>query len=90
MARVPTLADELVRLKPDVMVAGNTQAIVMRQVTAAIPIVAANMTDPIGFGPVVSHAPGRGNVNGMLANLDTLSEKQLALIADTINSVRKN
>ncbi len=29
--------------------------------------------------------PARGNVNGMLANLDTLCGKQLALIADTIN-----
>jgi ABC-type uncharacterized transport system substrate-binding protein len=50
----------------------------MRQATAAIPIVAANRTDPIGFGPVASHARPGGNVNGMLAILDTLSVKQLA------------
>ena len=70
---LPALADELVRLKPDVMVASNTQAaIAMRQATAAIPIVAANVTDPVGFGLVASHARPGGNVTGILASLDTL------------------
>src|SRR5262249_46901914 len=60
LARAPALADEMVRLKPDVVVTSNTQlAIAMKQATTSIPIVAANITDPVAFGLVASHArPG--------------------------------
>jgi putative ABC transport system substrate-binding protein len=82
--------DELVRLKPDVVVASNTQlAIAMRQATAAIPIVAATVTDPVGFGLVASHARPGGNVTGMLSTLDTLPEKQLALAAEIVRGTVK-
>ena len=85
MARGPALADELVRLKPDVVVTSNTQfAIAMRQATATIPIVAANVTDPVAFGLVASHARPGGNVTGILATLDSLPTKQLALSAELI------
>src|SRR5262245_48847948 len=53
LARAPALADEMVRLKPDVVVTSNTQlAIAMKQATTSIPIVAANITDPVAFGLV--------------------------------------
>jgi ABC-type uncharacterized transport system substrate-binding protein len=85
LARLPMLADELVRLKPDVLVAFSTQAaIAASQATAAIPIVAANVTDPVAFGLVASHARPGGNVTGTLATLDTLPEKQLALAAEVV------
>src|SRR5262249_20121600 len=44
LARGPALADEMVRLKPDVVVTSNTQlAVAMKQATSSIPIVAANI-----------------------------------------------
>jgi putative tryptophan/tyrosine transport system substrate-binding protein len=90
MRRVPALVDELVRLKPSVMVAGNTEvAIAMRKATAAIPIVAANVTDPIAFGLVASHARPGGNVTGILPTLDTLPEKQLALAVELVRGAVK-
>jgi putative ABC transport system substrate-binding protein len=90
MGRVPALVDELVRLKPDIMVAGNTQVtIAMRKATAAIPIVAANVTDPVAFGLVASHARPGGNVTGILPTVDTLPEKQLALAAEVVRGVVK-
>jgi putative ABC transport system substrate-binding protein len=90
LARLPALADELVRLKPDVMVASNTQAaIAMKQVTAAIPIVAAVVTDPVGLGLVASHARPGGNVTGILSTVDTLPEKQLALAAEVVRDTVK-
>ena len=90
LARLPTLVDELVRLKPDVMVTSNTQAaIAARHATAAIPIVAANVTDPVAFGLVASHARPGGNVTGILATLDTLPEKQLALAAEVVRGAAK-
>jgi putative ABC transport system substrate-binding protein len=90
MARLPALADELVRLKPDVLVAFSTQAaIAASQATAAIPIVAANVTDPVGFGLVASHARPGGNVTALLATLDTLPEKQLAVAAEIVRGTVK-
>jgi putative tryptophan/tyrosine transport system substrate-binding protein len=90
IGHVPALVDELVRLKPAVMVAGNTEvAIAMRKATAAIPIVAANVTDPVAFGLVASHAQPGGNVTGILPTLDTLPEKQLALAAELIHGAAK-
>jgi putative tryptophan/tyrosine transport system substrate-binding protein len=90
LARLPALADELIRLKPDVVVAANTQAtIAARQATATIPIVAANLSDPVGLALVASHARPGGNVTGILASLDTLPEKQLALAAEVVRGMVK-
>src|SRR5262245_46392008 len=90
MTRVPTLVDELVRLKPDVLIAANTEAaMAMRQATATIPIVAPALTDPVAFGLVASHARPGGNVTGILATLDSLPEKQLALAAEVIRGAGK-
>lgn len=90
LARGAVLVDEVVRLKPDVVITSNTQlAIATRQATASIPIVAANITDPVGFGLVTSHARPGGNVTGILATLDTLPEKQLALAAEVIRGAVK-
>lgn len=90
LARGAVLVDEVIRLKPDVVVTSNTQlAIATRQATASIPIVAANTTDPVGFGLVASHARPGGNVTGILATLDTLPEKQLALAAEVIRDAVK-
>ncbi len=89
LTRFPALADELVRLRPDLMVAGNNQAaIAMRQATAVIPIVAPILTDPIGFGLVTSLARPGGNVTG-ISTLETLPEKNLELAAEVIRGAVK-
>src|SRR5262245_52976014 len=55
--RLPLLANELVRLKPDVIVTGSTEAVfAAKQATAAIPIVSTALTDPVAFGLVESQA----------------------------------
>jgi putative ABC transport system substrate-binding protein len=90
LSRIPALVDELLRLKPDVLVASNTQAaIAMSQATATVPIVAANFTDPVGFGLIASHARPGGNVTGILASVDTLPEKQLALASEALRGTVK-
>src|SRR5262245_63475940 len=44
-SRLPLLAEELVRLKPDVILAGSTASVVAsKQATASIPIVGVNLT----------------------------------------------
>jgi putative ABC transport system substrate-binding protein len=90
LSRFPALVDELVRLKPDVMVAGNMQAaIAMRDATVAIPIVCANLIDPVRFGLIASHARPGGNVTGIQPTVDTLPEKQLALAAEIVPGTTK-
>jgi putative tryptophan/tyrosine transport system substrate-binding protein len=64
--RVPGLAAELVRLKPDVIVtAGNVPTQAVSRETASIPIVMATSADPVGAGLVASLARPGGNITGM-------------------------
>jgi hypothetical protein len=65
-SRLPLLAEELVRLKPDVIVAATTPgALAAKQATATIPIVGVNLTDPVGFGLIASEAHPGTNVTGI-------------------------
>jgi putative ABC transport system substrate-binding protein len=89
LSRFPVLVDELVRLKPDVMLAGNNQAaLAMKQATAVIPIVAPTLFDPIGSGLIASLARPGGNVTGITSQ-DTLPEKNLELAVEAIRGAVK-
>jgi putative ABC transport system substrate-binding protein len=85
LARLPLLAQELVRLAPDVIVAGTTPAtLAARQATASIPIVGVNLTDPIAMGLVASEARPGGNVTGVLAQVPGQAAKQVEIALDTV------
>jgi putative ABC transport system substrate-binding protein len=61
----PSLAAELVALKPDVIVADSTPAaLAAKRATTSIPIVMVNVSDPVGNGIVASLARPGGNVTG--------------------------
>ena len=77
--RLPTLAEELIDLKPDVIVASTTAAtLVVRRATATIPIVCVTCTDPVGMGLVKSEARPGTNVTGSLTRVEGMtSGKQL-------------
>ena len=63
MARLQALADELVRLKVDVIVTAATPAVrAAMRATKAIPIVMAAVADPVGSGLVASLGRPGGNV----------------------------
>jgi putative tryptophan/tyrosine transport system substrate-binding protein len=83
--RLPALADELVRLRVDILVtAGTPAAVAAKQATSMIPIVTAIVADPVGAGLVTSLARPGGNVTG-IANLDDeLTGKRLALLNDAV------
>src|SRR5262249_40406338 len=73
LTRQPALANELIQLKPSVIVVGNSAAaIAAKQATATIPIVAAATFDPVSIGLAASHARPEGNVTGLVAGLDTV------------------
>ena len=82
---LPLLADELVRLKPDVIVTGSTDAtFAVKQATATIPIVCTVLTDPDAFGLVESQARPGGQVTGILSTLEGLTGKRLELLLELV------
>jgi ABC-type uncharacterized transport system substrate-binding protein len=85
MARMPALANELVRLMPGVFVTATLAGtLAIKQATSAIPIVNPALTDPVGFGLVASQARPEGQVTGILMTLDSLLGKQLELALELL------
>src|SRR5437016_1556080 len=63
--RLPALADELVRLKVDVLITpGTNEALAAKNATRTIPIVFFSVADPVGVGLVDSLARPGGNITG--------------------------
>src|SRR5215471_13110053 len=88
--RLPVLANELVKLKPDVILTSTSAAaLAFTQVPQSIPIVATAMVDPIGFGLATSEARPGGQVTGILISTDTLPGKQLALALEVVPGAKK-
>ena len=84
--RLPSLAAELVRMKPDVIVSGANPVIAaLKQATRTIPIVMAVSRDPEGAGFIASLAHPGGNITG-LSNDPTpeIIGKNLELFKETI------
>jgi putative tryptophan/tyrosine transport system substrate-binding protein len=89
-ARLPPLADELVRLEPSVIVASTSAAaLAVKQATANIPIVGVNLVDPVGTGLVKSEARPGTNITGTLQYLAGLTGKQLELARDLVPGITK-
>ena len=81
--RVRELADELVRLKMDVIVSpGPAVTRPLKEATSTIPIVMAQDTDPVGSGFVVSLARPGGNITGLAALAPEMGGKQLELLKE--------
>jgi ABC-type uncharacterized transport system substrate-binding protein len=83
--RFPALADELVRLKVDVIVvSGSAGTVAAKKTTSTIPIVFLSAPDPVRLGLVDSLAsPGR-NITGFSTIADVLAGKRLELLKETV------
>src|SRR5262249_24652997 len=89
-SRLPLLAEELVRLKPDVILVGSTPGVLAaKQATASIPIVAVNMTDPVGLGLIASEARPGTNVTGVLYRLEGMAGKPVEIALDLMPGTSK-
>jgi putative ABC transport system substrate-binding protein len=65
--RLRRSAAELVAFAPDVILAGGTPALVaLQQASGTLPIVFANVTDPVALGLVASLARPGGNATGFM------------------------
>ena len=83
--RVPQLAEELVRLNPDVIFSfGGDLAPVIKKATASIPIVVVVSNDPVEGGLVASLGRPGGNITGLTYVHDMLAGKSVELLKDTV------
>jgi putative ABC transport system substrate-binding protein len=83
--RLPALADELVRLKVDVLVGASTPvALALKNATRTIPIVFAGVGDPVASGLIDSLARPGGNITGLTNITAVLSGKRLELLKETV------
>jgi putative ABC transport system substrate-binding protein len=83
--RLPALADELVRLKVDMLFAPSTNlALVAKNATNTIPIVFVGSGDPVAAGLVDSLARPGGNITGFSRMGTVLVGKRLELLKETI------
>jgi putative ABC transport system substrate-binding protein len=88
--RLATLAADIVRLKPDIiLVGGSAAAHAARQVTKEIPIVLPDSADPVAGGVVASLSRPGGNVTGLTIMSTRLSGKRLELLKDTLPSMSR-
>jgi putative ABC transport system substrate-binding protein len=80
LERLDALAEELVRLKPAVIMApAMVDAVAARKATRTIPIVSAALAEPVSPGLVASVARPGGNVTGIMPDADGLPAKQFDL-----------
>ena len=83
--RLSALADELVRLKVDLIIAPNTPAAAAaKNATKTIPIVFIDVTDPIAAGLVDSLPRPGGNITGFTTIGSVLAGKRLELLKEII------
>jgi len=82
--RIPEFAEELVRLKVNVIVTANVSQVVKR-VTTTIPLVSPNLSEEL----VASLARPGGNITGLSLASRELSAKRLQLLKETLPKVSR-
>ncbi|WP_349253867.1 ABC transporter substrate-binding protein [Bradyrhizobium sp. CB2312] len=89
-ARIAQLADELIALKPDVLLALGTPSVEeLRQRTTTIPIVFAVVTDPVSQGFVKNLAHPGGNITGFTDYDGPLAGKWLEMLTQVTPRVSR-
>lgn len=88
--RLPGLAEELVRLKVEVLVTYSTPgAMAAKKATQTIPIVLASVGDPVSTGVVRNIARPGGNVTGLSMFTPDEMAKRLEILKDAFPAIRR-
>ena len=89
--RLPALATEVVRGKPDVIFARGPAAVAaLARATTTIPIVAVDLeSDPVALGFAKTLARPGGNVTGVFLDLPEMIAKQLQLLREIFPGLAK-
>jgi ABC-type uncharacterized transport system substrate-binding protein len=88
--RLPSLAEELVHLNPDVILApASGPAVAAKKATATIPIVTPALADAVHLGLIASESRPGGNVTGITPYVAGLPAKQMELAREVVPSAAK-
>src|SRR6516164_5497705 len=88
--RLPEMAAELVRLNVDVLVSGNTAALLaLQKATRTIPIVMLSTGDPLGVGLAANLARPGGNITGLSIMAPEASGKRLELLREVVPNLAR-
>jgi putative ABC transport system substrate-binding protein len=88
--RIRAVAQELVRLQPDIILANGTAAtVVLQRETRTIPIVFVSVTDPVVSGIVPRLNQPGGNITGFAALEATLGGKWLELLSEIAPGLKR-
>jgi putative ABC transport system substrate-binding protein len=88
--RIRALAQELVGLQPDIIMANGTPAtIALQGETRTIPIVFANVSDPVASGIVARLDRPSGNLTGFVSLEASLGGKWLELLAEIAPGLKR-
>jgi putative ABC transport system substrate-binding protein len=88
--RIRAFAQELVGLRPDIIVTNNTPAtIALQQETRTIPIIFANVVDPVASGLVPRLNQPGGNITGFAAMEASLAGKLLELLSEIAPGLKR-
>jgi putative ABC transport system substrate-binding protein len=88
--RIRALAHELVGLRPDIILASSTPTtIAFQRETRTIPIVFANVGDPVASGIVASLNQPGGNITGFAILEASLSGKWLELLLEIAPGLKR-
>jgi len=87
--QVPVLAEDLIALKPDVLVSDGNAARVLREKTTSIPIVLTGSADPVRDGLAVSLARPGMNITGVTNLEDQLTAKHIELMREILPHLRR-
>ena len=88
--QLPQLAEELVRLKVDVIVASAApSALAAKKATTSVPIVFVNVFDPVELGIVPSLSRPGGNITGLAFSSADLAGKRLELLREFVPTLRR-
>jgi putative ABC transport system substrate-binding protein len=87
--RIPVLAQELVGLRPDVILASGAATIALQRQTRTIPIVFVNASDPVASGLVERLDRPSGNTTGFASNEATLGGKWLELLSEIAPGLKR-
>jgi putative ABC transport system substrate-binding protein len=88
--RIRALAQELVGLKPDIILPnGNPTTAALQRETGTIPIVFVNVSDPVASGIVTRLDRPSGNVTGFASNEASLGGKWLELLSEIAPGLKR-
>lgn len=88
-SRLPALAEELIALKPDVLIGIEGAAHAMRSKTTTIPIVLAAAADPVAAGLAQSLARPGTNVTGLAYRGDLLVAKHIEQLTEIVPTMQR-